>query len=111
MREVASSHFLRVNVCSHALQSRAEMRLQEHRRGRPRKYNRPSRPVTVTLPEDVLDRLSSVDADLGHAIVTIAERHTSKLPPRASRPAEIANYGRHAVILVKPARALRRLPG
>lgn len=80
------------------------------RRGRPRKFGRASRAVTVTLPEDVLARLSAIDVDLGRAIVTAVERSSaprSKLPP----PAELATYGKHAVILVTPIRALRELPG
>ena len=39
--------------------------------GRPRKFGRPSRPVTVTLPDDVLGRLHAVDNDLGNAIVRV----------------------------------------
>lgn len=80
------------------------------RRGRPRKYGRPSRVVTLTLPEDILARLSAVDADIGRAIVTLVDR---KAPARgaASRPAEIASYGNHAVIVVTPIKALKRLKG
>jgi hypothetical protein len=66
--------------------------------------------VTITLPEDVLARLATVDADLGRAIVTLAERKRTP-QTRATRPAEVAAYGNHAVIVVNPAKALRRLPG
>ena len=79
-------------------------------RGRPKKYGRPSRAVTVTLPEDVLARLSAVNTDLGRAIVTIAEKNGHSRP-RAIRPAELARYGKHAVIVVTPLKALRRLAG
>lgn len=79
------------------------------RRGRPSKYGRPSRAVTVTLPEDVLAKLATVDVDLGRAIVTVTE---GQRPPRpVVRSAELANYGRHAVIVVTPLKALKRLPG
>jgi hypothetical protein len=67
--------------------------------------------VTITLPEDVLDRLAVVDADLGRAIVTLAERNGKRPPGIERRPAEVAAYGKHAVIVVHPAKALRRLPG
>ena len=43
-------------------------------RGRPSKYGRPARAVTVTLPEDILDRLSAVHTDVGSAIVNLVER-------------------------------------
>lgn len=78
--------------------------------GRPRKYSRPSRVVSVTLPEDVLASLGAVDVDLGRAIVTLAER---KGLPRVTpvRHAELAAYGSHAVIVVTPAKALKRIAG
>jgi hypothetical protein len=85
------------------------MKLAKPGRGRPRKYGRPSRAVTVTLPEDVIARLHSVDADLGRAVVAATERRTPRNP--AARPAEVASYGNHAVILVMPIQSLRRLPG
>jgi hypothetical protein len=81
-----------------------------HGPGRPRKYGRAARAVTITLPEDVLSRLATVHADLGRAIVTLAERKRAPRT-RAMRPAEVAAYGNHAVIVVNPAKALRRLPG
>ena len=77
--------------------------------GRPRKFGRASRAVTVTLPEDVLTRLGGVDADLGRSIVTLVER--SRTPARAVKPAELSGYGTHAVIIVTPVQALKRLTG
>lgn len=76
--------------------------------GRPRKYGRAARAVTVTLPEDVLHRLASVHTDLGRAIVTLAER-TGQERAQSPRPAEIAKYGKHGIILVTPAKSLKRL--
>jgi hypothetical protein len=66
--------------------------------------------VTVTLPHDVLSRLTAIDTDLGRAIVTTVER-ASQRRPRAPAAAEVSAYGSHAVILVNPVRALKRLPG
>lgn len=80
------------------------------RRGRPRKFGRASRAVTVTLPEDVLERLGAIDGDLGRAIVRAVEREAAPRP-RLPPPAELATYGNHAVILVTPIKALRQLPG
>lgn len=77
--------------------------------GRPPKYGRRSRAVTLTLPEDVIDRLSAVDVDLGRAIVTVTESAVGQV--RAIRPAELNSYGNHAVIVVVPVKALKRLPG
>ena len=78
--------------------------------GRPRKYGRPARAVTVTLPEDTLARLSAIHADVGTAIVNLVER---KVPLRVSpiRSAEVTRYGNRAVILVTPSASLRKLRG
>ena len=76
-----------------------------------RRIGRPSRAVTVTLPEDVLKSLRNVDVDVGRAIVRLAERGSSVRRVRRVRMAELATYGNHAVIMVNPASALKRLPG
>jgi hypothetical protein len=82
----------------------------QSRLGRPSKYGRPARAVTVTLPDDVIGRLGSIHTDVGVAIVNLVER---KIPSRVQpiAPAEITRYGRHAVIVVTPVKALRRLKG
>ena len=66
--------------------------------------------MTVTLPEDVLARLSAVHADVGSAIVNLVEKSA---PVRAVpiRPAEVTRYGNRAVIIVTPSPTLRRLRG
>lgn len=79
-------------------------------RGRPRKYGRAARPITVTLPEDVLARLSAIHDDLGQAIVKLVERR-APARPATPRNAEVTAYGSHAVIVVTPTKALKRLPG
>jgi len=86
-----------------------QMELIKHGPGRPRKFGRPSRAVTVTLPEDVLTRLGVLDADLGRAIVTLVERRARRR--RAVKAAEITSYGRHAVMIVTPVNALKRIAG
>src|SRR5712691_10101872 len=87
-----------------------QMNTLKHGPGRPQKYGRPSRAVTVTLPEDVLASLGALDADLGRAIVKLAERR-GRPHVRPVRLAELASYGNHAVIIVNPANALKRLAG
>ena len=80
------------------------------RRGRPNKYGRPARAVTVTLPDDILARLLAIHADVGSAIVKLVEQRTSARMA-AIRPAELTHYGNNAVIIVTPAPILRRLRG
>ncbi len=81
----------------------------KRQRGRPLKFGRESAAITLTLPTDVLDRLGSMDTDLGRAIVAMVARQPAKRRPRP--PAELATYGNRSVILVTPVRAFSRLRG
>ncbi|HYT68194.1 MAG TPA: hypothetical protein VEL51_17330 [Vicinamibacterales bacterium] len=78
------------------------------RRGRPRKFSAPARAVTVTLPDRIIDALANLDADLGRAIVRLAQPIVGRRP---HPPAELATFGRHSVIVVKPSRTLERRTG
>ena len=78
------------------------------RRGRPRKFTVPARPVTLTLPERVIDALAGVDADLSRAVVRLAQPELARRP---HPPAELATFGRRSVIVVRPTRTLDRQPG
>ena len=78
------------------------------RRGRPRKFTAPARPVTITLPEHVLTALSTLDPDLGRAVVRLAQ---PLLGDRPHPPAELATFGRHSVIVVNPSRTLEKRTG
>ena len=78
------------------------------KRGRPQKFNRPARQVTLTLPEDVIARLSKVDDDLGRAVVRLA---MAARPAAESHGAELSTFGGRAVILVAPTKALARIAG
>jgi hypothetical protein len=73
------------------------------RRGRPRKFVRPARPITVTLPEDVIEALRAIDGDIARAIVRLAEPHLAR-GPRPS--AELRSFGSRSVILVPPSSQL-----
>jgi hypothetical protein len=77
--------------------------------GRPKKFNRPSRVVSLTLPDDVIDRLERLDVDLGSAIVHLMERRSR--PAAAATAPQVATYGMRAVIVVPHARALGKLAG
>ena len=77
------------------------------RRGRPRKFAVPSRAVTVTLPEHVIASLTSIEPDLGRAIVRLVPIRRNV----ARGPAELTHFGRHAVIVVSPTRTLEKRAG
>lgn len=78
------------------------------RRGRPRKFTRPSRAVTLTLPEDVIVALEAVDHDLSRAVVRVTQPEMAKAPHAA---AELATFGRYAVIVVNPTKTLEQRTG
>ena len=77
--------------------------------GRPQKFGRPARAVTVTLPEDVFAALKHLDDDVSRAIVRIAQPLAADVVPHA--PAELAKHGDMAVIVIRPVPALDRMAG
>jgi hypothetical protein len=83
-------------------------RTSETRRGRPRKFVRPSRAVTVTLPDDVIAALQTVNPDLSHAVATIVQPHVASEPLPL---AELVGDDAGTVIVVPPNRALRDRAG
>ncbi len=78
------------------------------RRGRPPKFTGPSRAVTLTLPEDVLEALAAIDPDISRAIVRVAQTPAATA---SHASAELAAFGHKAVILVRRSRALERQTG
>jgi hypothetical protein len=76
------------------------------RRGRPPKYGRPARLVAVTLPHDVIDWLSTIDPDVGRAIVCLHDDQHGRQaqPPHPERAdAELVDVGEgRALIIVNP---------
>jgi hypothetical protein len=86
----------------------AKTSLVSPRRGRPRKFTSPSRALTLTLPENVIAALEAVDHDLSRAVVRVTQPEMAKAP---RPPAELARFGRRAVIVVNPTRTLERRTG
>jgi hypothetical protein len=82
--------------------------LLKPRRGRPRKFAQPSRAVTLTLPERVIETLQRIDRDLSRAVVRLAQPEASSKPHPA---AELVAFGRRAVIVVNPTRTLEQRTG
>ena len=77
------------------------------KRGRPRKFSGPSRPVTLTLPVATLEALAAVDPDISRAIVRITQPGVKHR--RAA--AELCAFGRRSVIVVNACRTLERRAG
>ena len=99
---------MRHSLMGRLLGSRAPNNGNGSRRGRPRKFGRPSRAVTLTLPEDVIAGLQAIDPDLSRAVVRALQPLTARAP---ASPAELATYGNRSVILVPQSRVLRERTG
>ena len=81
-------------------------------RGRPLKYGRPAQLVAITLPEDTLDELRQIDADIGRAIVILVNAVAGSHEVATSRP--IVTYekvGRRRSLIVVDRDAVKGVPG
>ena len=83
--------------------------LVRRRRGRPRKFDEPTRVVSLTLPESLIASLADVHSDLGLAVARLASQQVEVKAPRPS--AELVVFGKRAVISVRPTDALERRLG
>jgi hypothetical protein len=83
------------------------------RPGRPRKFDRPSRVVAMTLPEDVIDRLHRVHRDLGWAIVKLLDDQSSpKVRRDVTEPdVELVTVAERRSLIVVNREVIRNLPG
>jgi hypothetical protein len=80
----------------------------KRRPGRPRKFASPSRAVTLTLPETVLEALSAIHEDISRAVVHLVQRRGAAKPKPL---AELSVFGRRAVITVRPTTSLEKRAG
>ncbi len=78
--------------------------------GRPPKFREPRRPVTMTLPERILERLAEIDPDRSCAVVKATEAvvgtgrgHIQPLELIEMAPGK-------SLIVVGPSQALRKIP-
>ena len=80
------------------------------KRGRPQKFGREAHLISITLPRDVIDWLSTMDDDIGWAIVKMYER-ASKSRARDTSVAQMVRFpGNRALILVR-SDLIREMPG
>jgi hypothetical protein len=77
-------------------------------RGRPRKFDEPTRVVSLTLPESAIAHLAETHGDLGRAVVTLIDR-TKASPKRPA--AELVVFGNQAVISVQVTPSLEERVG
>lgn len=77
--------------------------------GRPRKFDRPSKVVALTLPEDVIAALGRLDDDLARAVVRLSQSLVTE--QRDQSTAELSQHHDGAVIVVRRSKALERIGG
>lgn len=80
------------------------------RGGRPKKFEGASRPVTVTLPERTLEKLSLINPDRARAIASATELATAAVSDRQPSVDVVEIEKGSGVILVGPSRSLKRIP-
>jgi hypothetical protein len=104
----AGGHELRAEPAVGNSPNSVRQALGSLRRGRPRKFRGPSRAITLTLPEDTIAALQSIDRDISRAIVRAIQ---PLAPGPLPSPAEVATYGDRGVIIVSDSRSLRERTG
>lgn len=79
-------------------------------KGRPPKFREPRHPVTMTLPERILDRLAEIDPDRTCAVVKATEAVMGTGRGRL-KPVELVEMAPgKSLIVVGPSKALRQIP-
>ncbi|CAN5827383.1 hypothetical protein BH11VER1_BH11VER1_04060 [soil metagenome] len=78
--------------------------------GRPPKFEEPSRPVTVTLPESTLEGLRQIDPDRGQAIVKLTQSLLSEGRSAPPLVEVVKMASKTGLLVVGPSEALRRIP-
>ena len=84
---------------------------RKNKGGRPAKFDEPSRPITVTLPLRILDRLADIDSDRAKAIVKAVDTVLGSTREEPSLPVrELAINDDETLIAVANNRFLRNIP-
>ena len=80
------------------------------RGGRPPKYLEPCHPVTMTLPERILDQLAEIDPDRSRAVVKVTEAVTGT-DKKNLNPVDLVEMAPgECLIVIGPSKSLRQIP-
>ena len=78
--------------------------------GRPPKFYEPRRPVTMTLPERILNQLTEIDPDRALAVVKVTEAVMGSSKGHF-KPVELVEMAPgKSLIVVGPSKVLRKIP-
>jgi hypothetical protein len=80
------------------------------KRGRPQKFGRAAQLISLTLPGDVIDWLTSIDDDLGWAIVRLHERAT-KVRRGDAAIAQLVRFPGDRALIAVQADLFKDMPG
>lgn len=78
--------------------------------GRPAKFDEPSRPVTLTLPDRILEHLANIDADRAKAIVKAVEAVIGETSTQIGMVRELRVDENETLLTVSNNRLLRSIP-
>lgn len=78
--------------------------------GRPPKFDEVRRPVTVTLPQRILDLLAQVDADRARAIARVTEAAVGRDRPENKQVELVEIAPDRCVVVVSQSEYLRKIP-
>jgi hypothetical protein len=78
--------------------------------GRPPKFREPRHPVTMTLPERILDQLAEIDKDRACAVVKVTEAVVGTGKEHFNPVELIEMAPGKSLIVVGPSKALRKIP-
>ena len=81
-----------------------------NRGGRPSKFDEPSRPVTMTLPDRILARLREIDQDRARAVVKAVEAVLGTGDRPREPVSEIHVAENESLLVVADSRILRNIP-
>ena len=79
--------------------------------GRPPKFSEPSRPVTVTLPERVLEKLQMINSDRGMAITKAVDALVSESSLQQPTLEIVQVCDGQGLIVIGYSKALSQMPG
>jgi hypothetical protein len=88
-----------------------QSKLKMNRVGRPPKFHEPRHPITMTLPERILEQLAEIDPDRSCAVVKVTEAVVGAGKERF-KPVELVEMAPgKSLIVVGPSKVLRKIPG
>jgi hypothetical protein len=83
-------------------------------RGRPPKFGRPARLVALTLPQDTITHLQSIDPDVARAVVSLVDQSQGRTSPPDTdweAPVTLARVSEHRALIVIDPSLFREIPG